>query len=446
MSRFHRRRFAVAATTVVTASLVLAGCGSGSSTPAASIASAPPSKLTGTVSLWHFFTDREAGVIQQAVNGFEKKYPGVKVEIHSGQDDEKLQKAISSGQPIDVGLSYSTSIVGSFCSSGAFKDLGAYIKRDKVNLDDLSTAPRDYTEFQGTRCTMPVLADTSALMFNKKDLAAAGISAPPKTLDELKTDALKMTTYNSDGSIKTLGFDPLIGFYENSPEHFAPMVAGQWLDKNGKSLIGTSAGWKKLIQWQKSFVDAIGYDKLKAYTAGLGQEFSADNAFQKGKVAMEIDGEYRTAFIEDQAKTLDYGTAPTPVMPGYGTYGASSITGNVAGIAKGSKNPELAWALLKYLSLDTDAQVVMGNGLKNVPTITSALQSPKLEVDANYKTFVDAALNPKTQSTPASTDGAAYITTFSQMWQDYQAHGGDLDAKLKSLDTNIDNSNALSGP
>ena len=39
------------------------------------------------------------------------------------QDDEKLQKAISAGNNVDVGISYSTDIVGAFCSSGAFRDL-----------------------------------------------------------------------------------------------------------------------------------------------------------------------------------------------------------------------------------------------------------------------------------------------------------------------------------
>ena len=66
------------------------------------------------------------------------------------------------------------------------------------------------------------------------------------------------------------------------------------------------------MNWQKDFVDKIGYDKLQAFTAGLGQEFSADNAFQTGQVAMNLDGEYRTAFIADQTPDLNYGTAPFP--------------------------------------------------------------------------------------------------------------------------------------
>jgi multiple sugar transport system substrate-binding protein len=438
------RRLATAAAIATAGALVVTGCSSGSS--GSSIDKTAPKTLSGTVSLWHFFTGREAGVVKKAVEGFEKENPKVTVQIHGGQDDEKLQKAISSGQDIDVGLSYSTAIVGSFCSSGAFRDLGPYVKRDKVDLSDIPKAVRGYTEYKGKRCTLPALADVSALMYNKTAMAAAGITAPPKTLDELEADGLKMTTYNADGSIKQLGFNPLIDFYENSPEHFAPMIDGTWLDSKGNSEIGTSAGWKKLIEWQKGFVDKIGYDKLKAFTSGLGQEFAADNAFQTGQVAMQIDGEYRSEFIADQKPDLQYGTAPTPVMDGLGHYGSTYIAGNVAGIAKGSKNPELAWALLKYLSTNTDAQVIMGNGLKNIPTITSALNSPKLEVDDNYKTFVEAAKNKNTITSPATTDGAAYIGTFTKMWQAYQANGGNLSAQLKTLDKNIDNANTLAGP
>jgi multiple sugar transport system substrate-binding protein len=443
---FGRRKITTLVGVTLVGALALSGCSSDSG--GGKVAADAPKHLSGTVSLWHFFTGREAGVIQTAVTSFEKKYPDVKVDVHGGQDDDKLQKVISSGGNIDVGLSYSTAIVGSFCSSGAFRDLSPYIKRDKVDLTDIPKAIRAYTEYNGTRCTMPVLSDTSALMYNTEAFAKAGITAPPKTLDELEADGLKMTTYNPDGSIKTLGFNPLIDFYENSVEHWAPMINGSFL-KDNKSVIGKEEGWKKLLAWQKAYVDKIGYSKLKAFTSGLGQEFAADNAFQTGQVSMEIDGEYRTAFIESQKPGLKYATAPTPVMTGHeDMYGTTFIAGNVAGIAKGSKNPELAWALLKYLSTDTAAQVQMANGLKNVPTITSALESKDLEVSEQYKPFITGAQNPKTITAPATADGAAYLKTFAQFWQNYQAGNGQgLDAGLKKVDSDIDNALGLvSGP
>jgi len=445
VNRTIRRRIAVA-TAALAATTLLAACSGGGSNTTVGPA---PTKLEGTVSLWHFFSDREAKVIQSVVDDFEKANPGVKVTVHSGQDDDKLQKAISAGNNVDVGISYSTDIVGSFCSSGAFRDLGPYIARDKVDLSQFSDTVRSYTEYKKTRCALPVLADVYGLYYNKKELAAAGFTAAPTTLDELEAMALKLTTYNADGSIKQLGFDPLMGFYENSAAHWGPSTGAQWLKPDGKSAIGGDAGWTEIMTWQKAFVDKIGYDKLQTFTAGLGQEFSADNAFQTGQVAMNLDGEYRTAFIADQTPDLDYGTAPFPAAADHhDLQGGGYITGNIGGISKGSKNPELAWALLKYLTTNTDAVVKLANGLKNAPTTSGALASSKLDLGAQFGTFLDIMANPKSTTTPPSPVGAGYQQSLEDYWLKYQqGKGGDLSAGLTGVSKDVDNSLALvSGP
>jgi len=439
----HRARTRVAAVAAVAgaAALALSGCGSGGDdggeTP---IASAAPSHLTGTVSLWHFFSDREAKVIQGVVDDFEKANPDVKVVVHPGQDDEKLRKAIAAGNDVDVAVSYSTDIVGNFCQSGAFQDLAQYIQRDKVDLGQLLPTVRSYTEFDGTRCAMPVLADAYGLYYNKSLLAKAGITTPPKTLDELEADAIKLTTYNADGSIKTLGFNPWMGYQEMAPAHLAPATGAQWLDENGKSLVGTDPGWKELIEWQKAFAAKIGTDKLKKFTAASADEFSAQNDFEIGRVAMNLDGEWRVAFMKDQAPKVDYGTAPFPTGSDHtDLYGGGYLTGNIGGIAKGSKNPELAWALLKYLTTDTAAVVKLANGLQNVPTITSAYESPDLVRDPQFETFLKIAQDPHSLTTPPSPNGAGYQLAFGDWWQKYQSVPGtsDLDAELKKVDDQI---------
>ncbi|MCU1535577.1 MAG: sugar transporter substrate-binding protein [Glaciihabitans sp.] len=440
-----RRHLLGAIVLAATSAVLLSGCTGTAEVP---IASRAPSTLKGQVSFWHFFSGREAGVIQSTVDDFMKANPGVKVDVHPGQDDEKLQKAISAGNTVDLGMSYSTDIVGSFCTSGAFRDLTPFIKRDKVDLTNLTPIVRSYTEFKGVRCAMPVLTDDYALYYNTDLLTAAGIDSPPKTLTELEDDALKLTTYNPDGSIKTLGFNPLMGFYENAAAHYGPSAGAKWLNADGSSAIGSDSGWPELITWQTNFVKKIGYAKLQKFSAGLGQEFEADNAFQKGKIAMNLDGEYRTAFLADQAPGLKYATAPFPTADSHtDLYGAGYITGNIAGISKGSQNPELAWALLKYLTTDTGALVKMANGLKNVPSTADALKSPNLEISSQYKTFVDVASNPHSATTPPSPIGAGYQQTFEQFWDKYQKSGGDLAAGLKSVDKQINDSLALvNGP
>lgn len=145
----------------------------------------PGTEVSGTVELWHFFTDREANAIDQVVKDFEATHPNIKVTVKSGQDDSKVTQAIGAGNGPDIGLSYSTDIVGKFCSSGAWVDLTPYIQRDKVDLNQLNATTRSYTEFDGKRCAMPFLADAYGMFYNQDLFAKAGLTGPPKTLDEL---------------------------------------------------------------------------------------------------------------------------------------------------------------------------------------------------------------------------------------------------------------------
>jgi multiple sugar transport system substrate-binding protein len=431
------------AATVLTATL-LAACTPGKAPVAPA---SPGTTASGTVEFWHFFVDREAKAIEDVVHDFEASHPNIKVTIKSGQDDTKMTQAISAGQGPDLGLSYSTDIVGKFCHSGAWIDLSQYISRDAVDMTKIPAAVQSYTKFENKQCTMPFLSDTYGLYYNKKMLADAGIANPPKTLTELADAAKKLTKRKADGTIEVAGFLPLFGYYENSPAHWAPMAGAQWLTPDGKSAIGGDAGWKEILEWQKGLVDYFGYKNLEKFRASLGDEFSADNAFQKGKVALNIDGEYRIAFIRDQSPSLQFGTAPIPVGDAHpDMYGAGYLTGNVVGISRNSKNPEAAWELLKYLTTDTQAIVKLANGIKNVPTTTDALASPALQVDPEFKTFLDIFNFPKSSTTPASSVGPAYQETFGQFvdkWQSGKVK--DLGAGLTDVDKQVDGLISLGG-
>ncbi len=405
----------------------------------------PGTQVSGTVELWHFFTEREANAIESVVKDFESTHPNITVTIKSGQDDSKVTQAIGAGKGPDVGLSYSTDIVGKFCSSGAWVDLAPYIKRDNVDLNKLNATTRQYTGFDGKRCAMPFLADAYGLFYNKDLFAKAGIAGPPKTLDELTEDAKKLTVKNPDGSLKTVGFLPLFDFYENAAAHLAPAVGAKWLTDDGKSAIAGDPAWKTLLTWQKSLVDWYGYNNLQKFRAGLGDEFSGDNAFQKGQVAINVDAEYRLAFIKDQAPKLRYGVAPLPTTDP-ARYGAGYVTGNIVGISKNAKNPEAAWELIKYLTSNDKAIVKLANLIKNIPTTTASLADPTLQVDPEFKAFLDIFANPNSSTTPPSASGPAYQETFGTFLTSWQAGKvKNLDAGLADADKKVNNVMTLGG-
>ncbi|GIE57076.1 multiple sugar transport system substrate-binding protein [Actinoplanes octamycinicus] len=405
----------------------------------------PGTQVSGTVELWHFFTEREADAIQQVITDFQNSHPNIKVTVKPGQDDSKVTQAIGAGNGPDVGLSYSTDIVGKFCSSGAWVDLKPYIERDKVDLAELNATTRSYTEFDGKRCAMPFLADAYGMYYNKDLFAKAGLAGPPKTLDELTAYAKKLTVKNADGSLKTVGFLPLYDFYENAAAHLAPATGAKWLTEDGKSAVGSDPNWKALISWQKDLVDWYGYDNLTKFKASLGDEFSADNAFQKGQVAINIDAEYRLAFLKDQSPNLRYGVAPLPTTDP-ARYGGGYVTGNIVGISKNAKNPEAAWELIKYLTTNDTAVIKLAGLLKNVPTTTRAIADPSLNADPDFKAFIDIFNNPNSQTSPPSASGPAYQETFGQFLTSYQSGKvTDLDQGLATADQQINSVMSLGG-
>jgi multiple sugar transport system substrate-binding protein len=284
-----------------------------------------------------------------------------------------------------------------------------------------------------------MLADTYGLYYNKDLFKKAGITAPPKTMSELTADAKKLTVPDGD-SFKVVGFDPAQGFYENAPAHYGPVFGAQWVDGADKSVLAKQPGWAEFMTWQKGLIDFYGYDKLRRWQAGAGEEFSASNAFERGKLAMAIDGEYRTAFIKAEHPDLNYGTAPLPAADSQpDLYGAGYVTGNIVGIPKGAKHKDAAWELVKYLATDEHALALLSNGLRNVPTTNDSLKSSELKPDPHFAPFLDIFASEHSATNPITAAGAAYQEAAEEFTAKYQAGKvDDLHAGLVELDKHID--------
>lgn len=439
------RKHTRAALLCVAAALTLTACAAGKGGGADSDAAAAPGKDEKlTLTVWSNYSDREYEEVTKALKTFNQKFPNIEIKHEGSQDDDKITAGIRSGNTPDVALSFTTDNIGQFCSSGAFQPLKSYIERDKVDLNQLSPAVQEYTEYKGNRCAMPMLTDVYAMYYNKDKLTEAGITAPPKTLDELYDAAVKATKKAPNGDIEVAGYLPTMGFYANRPTILAPTFGAEW-EKDGKSALATSAGFTEMMTFQKKLVDFYGYDALERFRAGLGQEYSADHAFHQGKIAIMVDGEYRTAFLKAQAPQIKFGTAPFPTSKN-AEYGTAFTTGTIMGIPKGAKNPGAAWELIKHLTFDTDTIVGLSNAIKNVPSTKAAMESPKLEVDEQFKTFIDLAKSDKLKGNPVTPIGDAHIKAVTDFSVSYQSGKvPDLAAGLKEVDKNIDDLIAKSG-
>ncbi|TDD58909.1 ABC transporter substrate-binding protein [Kribbella antibiotica] len=397
-----------------------------------------------TITFWHGWSaPSEAAAIAANIKAFETKHPNIKVKVVGNINDDKIKQALRAGGPNspDVVSSFTTDNVGTFCSSKVFSDLKPFLEKSAIDLDKtFPKALQDYTQYQGTRCTLPLLNDAYGLYYNKDAFKAAGITEPPKTLSEFDAIAKKLTKPKGDG-YSQLGFMPNFHGYESTSGHFAAQWGATYFTPEGKSNLAADPGFAKMFTWQSNLVKELGgFAKLEKYRATFGDEWGAKNPFHTGQVAMSIDGEWRLGMAKEAGVKFDIGTAPFPVPDDQAdTYGKGYLSGTIVGIASTSQKQNAAWELVKFMTTDTKAVVDFANAIHNVPSTLEALKSPDLKVDEGFKTFLDIAQHAKSNTTPASPNGGAYQLTLQGFGYQYEAgKEPDLAAGLAKTDAQID--------
>ncbi|WOX24336.1 ABC transporter substrate-binding protein [Streptomyces solicathayae] len=405
-------------------------------------------KAKATITFWHGWSaPSEVKAVNDNVKRFEADHPNIKVKVVSNITDDKIQQALRAGgsNAPDVVSSFTTDNVGKFCSSGAFADLKPFLDKSKIDLEKTFAKSRlDYTQFEGRRCSLPLLGDAYGLYYNKDAFEAAGITEPPETWSEFDAAAVKLTKAKGD-SYERLGFMPVFHGYESTPGHLVAQWGPTYFDAAGKSNIAKDPAFANMFTWQKNLVNKLGgFAKLEKYRNTFGDEWGAKHPFHTGQVAMQLDGEWRLGMAMDAKLPFEIGVAPLPVADDQrDEYGKGYLSGTIVGIAATSKKQNAAWELVKYMTTDTDAVVNFANELRNVPSTNEALTSPELKLDPRFKTFLDIARHAKSNTTPASVNGGVYQVTLQEFGYLYESGKetdlkGGLERTARQIDTDIE--------
>ena len=422
-----------------------AACTGSPSNEAAKPGGTVPANEKVTITFWHGWSQQsEVKPLEDAIARFHAVHPNITVKQVPNVDDTKILQGIRGANGPDVVSSFTTDNVGQFCN-GALINLDPLLKGSGVDKNKVYVKRMiDYTQYKGKQCTLPLLGDAYGLYYNKAMFAAAGINRPPHTLSELQADAVKLTKTQGNG-YSQLGIMPNYQSYENAISHWVAQYDPQYLTSSGKSNMATDPAFASELRWHNGLVAALGgYDKLEAYRQTFGDEFSPQNAFEAGKVAMQLDGEWRTASIKSDGSKIDYATAPMPVPDNMAsTYGGGYLTGTVIGIPSSSQHQQAAWEFVKFMTTDTPSLVEFANAIHNVPSTVASLQSPDLDRSPTFKTFIDIAENPNSTTTPSSANGGEFQVILQKYSYKYEAgKGGDLENGLKDVDKQVDSANA----
>jgi len=435
-----RRRFAVGLVLALTGS-AFAGC-TGGGTPG-SDPSAPV-----TISFWHGWSLKsDVAALDAYIKRFEQLHPNITVNTTPNVSDDKILQGLRTANGPDVVSSFTTNAVGALCQ-GALIDLNPLLTRDGIDKRSVFIPTRiDYTQFNGTQCALPFLGDAFGLYYDKKAFAKAGITAPPVTWSEFAADAVALTKQSGSG-YQSLGFMPSFQGYESDVGTWMHQWNPTYFDAAGTSNLANDPAVANFFQYTASLQKALGgYDALQSYRSTFGEEFSADNPFETGKVAMAFDGEWRIALLAGDKSAIDYGVAPMPVPDDQrDSYGKGYLTGTIIGVSHRSAHQEAAWQLVKFLTTDTDGMVAFGNAIQNLPSTNAALASPNLTSSPAFQTFLKISANPGSGGVPASSNGGEYLqilTRFALQWEAGKAT--DLKAGLTDVDQQIDQANAQAG-
>jgi 6-phospho-beta-glucosidase len=276
-----------------------AACSSSSSSSGSAAASG-----TATVSYWTSGTQAEINYIDTQ---FDKAHPGIKAVgqyiASADQSTAKEVAAIKSGTEPDVVIGQDPSALPLLAESGKVVDLTAGLKTQTAELYPGIKAALFYKN-QELGVALGGVGDY-VLFYNKKDFAAAGISAPPKTWAQLETDAVKLSdpAKHHYGIYIPFGTDEWISY---DWESVLWSNGGQLVNADGtKTAFNSPAGVAALTLW----TNLVRKDHA-APTTSYAQAGSFDGApaFASDAVSMIVEGQWALS----EFKSVDYGVAELP--------------------------------------------------------------------------------------------------------------------------------------
>ncbi|MFC0212315.1 ABC transporter substrate-binding protein [Paenibacillus chartarius] len=428
------RNMLPAAITAIMSLSVLAACGTAgnesgkpadsgnsSTAPAASSAAGAGgnASIKGKVTFLTNRTDMVDKEYKEYAKRFKEKYPNAEIEFEAVRDyDKTLKVRISSGDFPDIVL------VPTIPNA----DLPKYF----APLDDLGLNDKiyfkDYKATGGKTYGIASGASTVGIVYNKKAFQAAGITAIPKTLDEL---------YAAMDKLKAKGIVPLASNFKDKwplqswVYDLPPAIAGTANVANDR--IKSDAPYTLDGAYAKSF----GILKNLHQKGYLEPDINSTNWEQSkkdvasGKFAMYLLGNWViNQVIENGAKSEDIGFFPMP----YDNSGKINSPLNpdwFYAVNKNSKNAETAKAFVKWMIEDSGFDKFAGF----IPVLKD--KQPELAQLTEFKsfnpTFIEGvpdndqaiATQNKAQIDPPAMvqdfvlgDGKAVFDKFNKQWAD----------------------------
>ncbi|TCQ82175.1 carbohydrate ABC transporter substrate-binding protein (CUT1 family) [Ochrobactrum sp. BH3] len=306
--------------------------------------------------------------LESIVAKFEAANPGTKVEIISlpwGESFQKFATMVSAGEIPDV-MEMPDTWVSLYANNGMLENLEPYLEKWETTPDLTERALELGRSVKNTAYTLPYGFYLNAMFYNKKLLSEAGVSEPPKTMDEFVEASKKIAALpGKSGFCMRGGPGGLNGWVI-----FAASMAGdnKFFNEDGTSTMN-SEGWKKGITWM-----------VDLYKNGLAPKDSVNWGFNEtvagfysGTCAFLNQDPDALIAIAERMKPEDFGVAIMPKGPDGKTFPTIGFAG--WSMMSGSQNKDLSWKLISMLE-GPEGNIEWNKRTGALPVLKSAQNDP----------------------------------------------------------------------
>jgi multiple sugar transport system substrate-binding protein len=277
---------------------------------------------------------------------FMKANPDIKVNVefvpYEGLRDKTLL-AQGAGAGYDVVL-FDVIWPAEFATNSVLVDVTDRITPDMK--DGVLPGAWTTVEYKGRRYGLPWILDTKYLFYNTEMLQKAGISAPPRTWDELLQQA---KTIKEKGIVDY----PIVWSWAQAEAVICDYTTllsaygGQFLDDDGKPVFQSGGGLDALDYMVKSIDQGLTNPNSKEYL-----EEDVRRVFSSGQAAFALNWTYMYNLANDPKESKIAGNVGVVPAPGVsGKSEASAVNGSMGlGITSTSKNPDAAWKYIVFMT------------------------------------------------------------------------------------------------
>ena len=386
--------FAGIGTFIALLMLVLAGCGGGTT-------SAPTSSAV-TLTYWYTEGTSETPVILQLVQQFQQQNPNIKINAQYkpfGQTQAAFATAAQAGKAPDI-LRSDVGWVTQFASLRYLLNIDSYVSQS--DQSDYLAAPLSYDKYNGHLYGLPQVTDFLALLYNKAELAKAGITSAPATMSDFEAAAIKIV----QSKAAKYGFETAGSSYFALP--FLWAFGGGMIDKSNNILVnnaGSVAGLNFLLKLQNT-------DKVMPPKVDFNNGYNnMVNDLKSGQTAMIFDGPWEVSNILTgeafTGNTSNLGIAGIPTGPSGQT--GSPVGGQSYVVYAGTAHPAEAYKFISFMS-STASQIAIAKANHTLPTRQSAYQDAAVSSDpviSGYHAIQNTAVNR-----PVIPQGGQLFTDF----------------------------------